>query len=199
MNCRRFLFALLLLLPGLRAGGQDLALDRAQSSLTFVGQAFLHSFRGEAREMSGSARFTPGAAVPVQKATLHFPIRALTTFQATRDAKMLEWLEAGAQPEAVFALESVRLLEGKPTQASAAQPARFAVEGALTLHGSRRPVSGTARGWREKDRLVVAGEVTLDTQTFGLPRIRTLMMTVDPKVRVSYRLSFILPADLRGQ
>lgn len=175
---------------------QEIPLDRKQSSVTFVGQAFLHSFRGEAKAVAGQARLSTGAAVPLQKATLRFQLSALTTFNAGRDQKMFEWLEVTRLPEAVFELESVRLLEGEAVQASAAQPARFRVAGSLTLHGRKQQIEGIARGWRVKDRLLVSGEVTLDTLSFGLPRIRQLMMTVDPNVKVTYRLAFVLPADL---
>lgn len=199
MRARRFLLLPLLLVGALRtASAQEIPLDRKQSSVTFVGQAFLHSFRGEAKALAGQARLSTGAMPPLQRATLRFQLSGLTTFNSGRDQKMFEWLEVTRLPEAVFELESVRPLEGETAQASAAQPARFQVVGSLTLHGRKQKIEGSARGWREKDRLLVTGEVSLDTLSFGLPRIRQLMMTVDPNVKVTYRLAFVLPANLRA-
>jgi hypothetical protein len=41
------------------ARGQDLPLDAGKSSVTFVGEAFLHNFRGEAKNLSGQASLDP--------------------------------------------------------------------------------------------------------------------------------------------
>ena len=90
---RHFLLAIvcgLLLASGATwtVSGQTLPLDGKASSLAFVGDAFLHSFHGEARNFTGSATLESGANPPVQKATLHFKTAALTTFHNGRDQKM---------------------------------------------------------------------------------------------------------------
>jgi len=177
------------------AAGQNLPLDPKASSLTFIGDSFLHSFHGEARDISGSAILDTEATPPVQKATLHFKTASLTTFHSGRDQKMRDWLKIDTHPEATFSLESVTLLEGDIPHAMATHQAKFQVTGQFTLNGVKQPISGNALGWREKDRLVVTGETVVDTLKYGLPQIREAFMTVGTNVKTSYRFSFILPEE----
>jgi polyisoprenoid-binding protein YceI len=177
------------------AATEKLPLDPKGSTLTFVGDSFLHSFHGEAKEFTGNAELDGSAASPVQKATLHFKTAALTTFHNGRDQKMRDWLKIDTHPDATFALETVKLIEGNIQQADAQHPAKFAVSGTLTLNGVKQPLGGTALGWREKDHLIVSGETVIDTLKHGLPQIREAFMTVATNVKTSYRFSFILPQE----
>jgi len=68
------------------------------------------------------------------------------------------------------------------------------VSGTLTLNGVKQPTGGSALGWRERDRLIVSGETTVDTLKHGLPQIREAFMTVGTDVKTTYRFSFILPS-----
>ncbi len=181
----------------LAAPAQDLPLDAGKSSVTFVGEAFLHNFRGEAKELSGQATLDPKAVPPVQKARLNFKTAALTTFNGGRDQKMYAWLQVTARPDATFRLESVRLESGDYQKASAEKPARFRVEGSFTFHGVTKPISGIANGWRADDRLYVSGDIVIDTLAFGLPQIREMLMTVGTNVKVKYRFAFVLPREFR--
>ncbi len=174
------------------ATAESLPMDSKNSSLTFVGQAFLHDFRGEAKEMSGSAEFDETAAPPIQRATLEFRTTALTTFRSDRDKKMQEWLKVDLHPVAIFRLDSVSVVSGNYREARAGNPATFEVRGTLTLNGVKQPISGRAQGWREGGRLIVSGEATVNTPDFGLPEVREMFMTVGPKVKTSYRFTFLL-------
>ena len=171
---------------------ESLPLDAKASSLTFVGSAFLHDFRGEAKEMTGSAELDESATPPIQRAALQFRVAALTTFRDDRDKKMREWLKVELHPVATFRLESVRVVSGNYRDARAANPASFEVRGSLSLNGVTRPISGQARGWREGGRVVVAGDAVVNTPDFGLPQIREMLMTVGPNVKTSYRFVFLL-------
>ena len=179
----------------LMAASQTLPLDPKASSLTFVGDAFMHTFRGEARNFTGNASLDSESTPPVQKATLHFKTAALTTFNNDRDKKMWEWLKIDAHPEATFALESVKLIEGDAQKADATHPAKFQVAGTLTLNGVKQSITGSAQGWREKDRLVVSGSTVIDTLKYGLPQIKQAFLTVGTNVKTSYRFTFVLPAE----
>ena len=163
--------------------------------MTFIGESFLHNFHGEAREFSGNAEFERDAVPPIQKATLRFKTAALTTFSQQRDQNMRDWLNIKVHPDATFQLESVKVLTGDYKTAGPSQPAKFEVHGILTLNGVRQPLSGTAQGWREKDRVIVAGETTVDTSKHGLPQIREAILTVGRNVKTAYRFSFVLPPD----
>ncbi len=182
-------------LSGLAAYGETLPLDPKGSSLTFDGEAFLHNFRGEAKEFNGNAVLDREAVPPIQRATLHFEMAGLTTFNEQRDLNMRTWLNIKVHPEATFQLESVKVLTGDYKTASPAQPAKFAVFGTLTLNGVKQPLSGIAQGWRENDRVIVAGETTVDTMKYGLPQIREMVLTVGKNVKTAFRFSFVLPSD----
>lgn len=197
MKLRASLFSLaavvLWIASPLGLAGQNLPLDAKGSSLTFVGDATLHTFKGEAKNISGSATLDPEATPPVQKASLRFKTAALTTFNDKRDQNMRDWLKVEVHPDVTFALESVKLVEGDSKQADPQHPAKFTVNGTFTLNGTKQPFSGAARGWRDKDRLVVSGEAVIDTLKFGLPQIKQAFLTVGTQVKTSYRFSFILP------
>jgi polyisoprenoid-binding protein YceI len=177
------------------AASQTLPLDPKASSLTFVGDALLHSFHGEARNFTGNAVLDTDATPPVQKATLRFKTAALTTFHNGRDKKMWEWLKVDTHPDATFALENVKLVEGDGQKADAGHPAKFQVSGTLTLNGVKQPITGNALGWREKDRLIVSGDTVVDTLKYGLPQVREALLTVGTNVKTSYRFAFILPPE----
>lgn len=181
------------------AAGQTLPLDSKASSLTFAGDAFMHTFHGEARNFTGNAVLEAGATPPVQKATLHFKTAALTTFNNDRDKKMWEWLKIDTHPDATFALEKVKLIEGDAEKADASHPARFQVTGTLTLNGVQQSITGSAQGWRDKDRLVVSGSTVIDTLKYGLPQIRQALLTVGTNVKTSYRFTFVLPAEFAAK
>ena len=187
--------SLLAYLAGVAAHGETLPLDPKGSSLTFIGESFLHNFHGEAKEFSGNAEFERDAVPPIQRATLHFKTAALTTFHQQRDQNMRGWLNIKVHPEATFQLEGVKVLTGDYKTASPAQPAKFAVSGTISLNGVKQPLSGTAQGWRENDRVIVAGEITVDTLKHGLPQIREAVLTVGRNVKTAFRFSFVLPPD----
>jgi len=172
-----------------------LPLDRKGSSVTFVGESFLHDFHGEAKEFSGDAELDPSATPPIQHAMLHFAEARLTTFHQGRDKKMFAWLNVGAHPDATFTLEKVQLTAGEFQAADAQHPASFTVAGSFIFNGIARPISGTAKGWRERDRLNITGETTVDTLKFGLPQIREAFLTVGTNVKVSYQFAFVLPRE----
>jgi polyisoprenoid-binding protein YceI len=177
------------------AGHSSLPLDPKGSSLTFLGESFMHNFHGEAKEFTGSASLDPQAAPPVQTARLVFKTAELTTFINARDKKMREWLHVDAHPDAVFELRSVRLLRGDWQKADAAHPADFKVSGAFTLNGETQTIIGAAKGWREKDRLIITGDTVVDTLKSGLLQIRMAFITVGTNVATTYRFSFVLPPD----
>src|SRR5450432_120659 len=120
----RFDRALVILLAGVAfaasAPAESLPLDAKASSLTFVGSAFLHDFRGEAKQISGSVELAESAIPPIQRATLQFRTASLTTSRDDRDKKMRAWLKVEGQPLATFRLESVSVVSGNYRDANAA-------------------------------------------------------------------------------
>lgn len=196
MKLIRFCQFAAILLSGASALADTLPLDPKGSSLTFTGESFLHNFHGEAKDFTGEATLDVNAAPPIQRAELHFKTASLTTSESDRDKKMWAWMHVDAHPEAVFRLDSVKLVSGDPRTAISANPAKFAVSGVFTLNGVDQPISGTAAGWRAKDRVIVAGATIVDTLKAGLPQIReAAIMTVGTQVTVEYKFAFVLPPD----
>ena len=198
LTISRRLFAALTvsLLFAATVSGQTLPLDAKGSTLTFVCGAFLHDFRGEAKDLTGNADLDATAVPPIQKATLHFKTATITTFQQTRDQKMRDWLNVTIHPDAMFQLESVKMLGGDYKTTDASRPAKFAVSGNFTLNGVKQRLACTAQGWRDKDRVIVAGDITVDTSKHGLLQIReAVVISVDADVKVSFRFAFVLPPD----
>ena len=109
---------------------------------------------------------------------------------------MKDWMQIPIHPDVDFTLEKVTPVSGDYRTASSHDPARFAVSGTLTLNAVKQRISGEALGWREHDRLVVTGDIVVNTLNFGLPQIRMLVITVAPDVKTSYRFSFKLPPQL---
>ena len=185
-------FGILVIFP-VFASAELVPLDVKDSSLTFIGEATLHKFRGEAKEFTGKAELNKNAVPPIRSATLHFRTAALTTFLPERDQKMREWLKVKVHPEATFYLQRVKLLSGKLETASASRPAKFAVSGTFILNGVKRPLAGTALAWRQGNRVIVTGQTMLNTLNYGLPRIKQAMvMTVGTHVEITYRFSFVI-------
>jgi polyisoprenoid-binding protein YceI len=181
---------------GASALADTLPLDPKGSSLTFKGESFLHNFHGEAKDFTGEATLDPNALPPIQRAELHFKTASLTTFESDRDKKMWAWMHIDTHPDAAFKLESVKLVSGDPRTATSASPAQFTVSGKFTLNGVEQPISGTAAGWRAKDRVIVSGATVVDTLKAGLSQIReAAIMTVGTQVAVEYRFAFVLPPD----
>jgi len=172
-----------------------LPLDRKGCFVKFLGKTFIHDFHGEAKEFSGNAELDPEAVPPIQHASLHFAEAKLTTFHEGRDKKMFAWLNPTAHPDAVFNLEKVQLTSGDFKAADAQHPASFRVAGSFTFNGVKKALTGTARGWRDKNRVVVQGDTTIDTLQFKLPQIRELVLTVETNVTVSYQFAFELPPE----
>jgi polyisoprenoid-binding protein YceI len=181
------------------AANQTLPLETAGSKVTFVGDAFLHTFQGEAKDIRGSAELNTDATPPVQKATLTFKTTALTTFNDDRDKNMRDWLKVSVHPQATFSLDKVKLVEGDISQASAQHPARFTVSGVFSLNGVKQAISGEALGWRDKNRLVVSGDTVIDTLNYGLPQVRKAFLTVGTNVKTHYQFAFTLPAEFAAK
>jgi len=192
-----FTFGALLLLVQVASAADPntLPLDLNGSSLKFFCESFMHNFHGEAKEFTGSAAVDTGATPPIQTATLRFKTVALTTFLKDRDEKMYGWLNVKVNPDATFKLQSVKLIGGDYKAADAQHPAQFNVSGTLTLNGVNHPVGGMAKGWREKDRIIVTGETVVDTLNYGLPQIRMAILTVGTNVKIAYTFNFVLPPD----
>lgn len=172
-----------------------LPLEAAESSFKFTGKSFLHSFQGQARDISGSASLSPGAVPFVQNAELVFKTAELTTFNKDRDSKMKDWLHMEAHPSIVFRLKKVAPISGDYKTATVDTPGKFSVTGVLSINGIEQTITEEATGWREKNHLVVTGLTVIDTLKFGLPQIRLAVITVATDVKAEYKFSFGLPPE----
>ena len=174
----------------------NLPLETVESSFKFTGKSFLHSFQGQAGEISGSVTVAPGATPFIQTGKLVFKTAQLTTFNKDRDSKMKDWMHVDTHPEIIFRLEKVTPTSGDYKSATEAAPSNFLIAGVLSINGVEQPISGQANGWREKNHLIVTGQTVIDTLRFGLPQIRLAVITVATDVKAEYKFSFSLPPEL---
>ena len=194
--CAPAIFACAILFGNTIQASTNLPLEASESSFKFTGKSFLHSFQGQAREISGSVSVSQGANPLVQSGKLVFKTAELTTFNKDRDGKMKDWMHVDTHPEIIFRLDKVVPVSSDYKSATEAAPAKFTVTGVLSINGVEQPVSDEATGWREKNHLVVKGLTVIDTLKFGLPQIRLAVITVATDVKAEYKFSFNLPPDL---
>jgi polyisoprenoid-binding protein YceI len=182
-----------LLIFALRLEAADAPLNVTASTLKFTGHAFLHDFHGEAKEFRGTAQVDPALPELVQSATITIAAAKMTTFIDARDRNMVAWLKVEANPEIRFELTKVKLARGDLAKATKEAPAHFAVSGTFTLNHVAKPLATDVTAWREGKQLVVEGAAQVDTADHGLPEVRTLFLTVDKEVDITFQLLFDVP------
>jgi polyisoprenoid-binding protein YceI len=175
----------------------EVPLDVKQSSLKFIGHSFLHDFKGEAKQFSGSAEMDTQIPSVVSTAKIDIQAAKLTTFESERDRNMFDWLHIDVNPDITFHLTKVTLVSGDPAHATKDHPAQFTVEGQFTLNKIATPLQAQAEGWREGSLLVVTGTTKVDTASHDLPIVKKLFMTVGKDVDIDFHLAFDLPPELR--
>ncbi|HEX4247099.1 MAG TPA: YceI family protein, partial [Pseudonocardia sp.] len=122
----------------------------------------------------------PGAPVT---ARLELPLSALRVDNPLMGREVERRLEAKRHPLVVAEVEGVTEAEDE------VGAGHYRVDGQLTLHGVRRPLSGTARLRVGPDgELAVAGRTRLDIRDFGLRPPSMLGLRVQPEVEVELRI-----------
>lgn len=174
----RFLAAAILGLPlAARADGALFVLDRAESHVDIAVKATLGSFVAHLVDYQVAITLDPEDG-RVETAAFHADLSGVKTGRADRDHNMSEWFQTNEFPQVVFELGAV---DRGPNGALTAR-------GQVHLHGQRREIRFPITVSVNRGLTVIDGTTTLDTQDFGLPIIRFLVLTVDPVVQVHFHL-----------
>jgi polyisoprenoid-binding protein YceI len=101
------------------------------------------------------------------------PVAEFNSGNSSRDANMLETLEASKYPNVEFASDSVRR-EGRD----------WRVHGRLSFHGVRRPVNFIVRPENSGDKVRIRGNFKVSLTEFKVERPRLLMIPVDDELEI---------------
>lgn len=161
--------------------------DAARSVLRWELPATLHTVRGSAPRFEGTVEADPlpggGHAV---RARIVVDAAAMNTGNAKRDRTMREKvLETGRYPEIVFELTTFKgdLSAFRPGQHFTVQ-----IEGALTVHGRRRPILLPVDVYVFEDHAIVTGSFPVHWKQHGLADPSFGLVKVKEPMQVVFRL-----------
>lgn len=132
--------------------------------------------------------------------TMTVELDSLDTGIGLRNKHMREtYLETGKYPRAVLTLTRVDI--GALPQGDSFKPLDVPFQGLLELHGTKRPVAGSARISRAGARLDVAASFELTTTEFGIapPHYMGISMAEKVKVNVGFSAPIQANIDERGR
>jgi hypothetical protein len=115
-------------------------------------------------------------------ARLVLPVTSLTSGNRLYDAELHSRLDARRFPEITAELRSITPLS----------PTRYAILGALTIHGTTRELSGALElSLSEDGTVVVTGHEVIDIRDFSISLPTVLMLKIFPDVTVQFRIQAI--------
>jgi polyisoprenoid-binding protein YceI len=174
----RLLTAAILALPlATRAEGAMFALDRSESHVDIAVKATLGSFVARLEDFNVAITLDPESG-RIETTSFHADLSAVKTGRTDRDHNMNDWLQTNEFPHVDFELGTVdRGPNGELT-----------ARGQFRLHGQQHEMRFPVTVSVNRGLAVIDGTATLDTQDYGLPIIRFLLLTVDPVVQVHFHL-----------
>lgn len=177
-----FLLFTLLLAATPALADTSLVLDPAHSRVEFAAKATNGSFQGHFTTF-GAEILTSRDNTWITSAELHFRFTDLKTGNADRDAHLLQWVENGKFPDAIYTLKK---LVKDPIQPIAV--------GSLTMHGLSQTIMANVKFTRNGDRYIIDGSTLLNYSDWDLktPR-RYKVISVDPEFTVHFHLEATLP------
>ena len=159
------------------ASGAEFVVDQAKSHIQVDVKATGHKFSGNLEKYTLRISGDAGSLTP-KSVALKWNFVDLLTGNPKRDGKMLEWLEHGSHSTGTFDLSSFsRKADGT-----------MMAEGKLAFHGVSKTISFPVTTERKGDELTVTGEASINHQDFDLEIIRMLVLTVNPVVKVRFKL-----------
>lgn len=161
-----------------RAASVPLVIDLTQSRIEVVVKATVDSFTGTLDNYDAGV-WVDEETGAVAKARVAFHFADVKTGKADRDTAMHEWQDTEKNPDGLFALSALTRNEAGAMTAT----------GTLALHGQAKEIEFPVAVTHDGGLYGIDGDVTLDTQEFGLPVIRKfLVLKVDPVVHVRFHL-----------
>jgi polyisoprenoid-binding protein YceI len=130
-------------------------------------------------DLSGTALVdTSDDQFALTAAELRIPVTSLHSGRQLYDAEVHRRLDAQRYPLISADLRAARRLNG----------ARWSLDGAVTIHGTVRPMTGAAELLLDGEHLRASGEHVVDIREFGISLPSALMLRIYPDVTVRFRL-----------
>jgi polyisoprenoid-binding protein YceI len=158
-------------------GAAHLVLDPEATRIHFVLPTTVSAVRGHARLARGEIRLDPSGG----RTSGEIVVAAASTETGIglRDSRMhREVLEVSDHPEIVFLPEWTDVL---PPDAG---DARVRVRGLVAIHGTRHPVTISARVRRDGHRVRIAAAFEIPYVEWGMKDMQTLFLETSPRVQV---------------
>lgn len=157
------------------AGTMDV--DAKKSWLKLDCKATGHSWTASVKTFTASVTGDDDSLVPTA-AQVKWKFSDIDSDEADRDTKMLDWLDATKNPTGVWKMT------GQWKDGSGQQY----VKGPLTIAGVSKEIVIPVTAKKAGNVVSLDGETWIDTTDFGLPIIKMLVLTVNPKVKISFHL-----------
>ena len=159
------------------ASAGTMKVDAQKSWLKLDCKATGHSWRSNVKSFTASVTGDDATLVP-QAAEVKWKFSDIDSTKPDRDKKMLDWLGATKNPTGTWKMSG-------QWRDSAGQQY---VKGQLTIAGVSKEIVIPVTAKKSGNNVSLDGEVWIDTTDFGLPIISMLVMTVNPKVKISFHL-----------
>lgn len=151
-----------------------LDVDKTKSKIQVLAKATGHNFTGTLTDYTITASGDATTLKPTAL-DLSWSFKNLDTADKGRDTEMIKWLGGGA-PKGSYKFVKVWSKDGVDY-----------AEGTLTINGVAKTVQIPITVKKDAGVITTTGKVEIDYKNFGLPIVRAmLVMTVDPKVTVSF-------------
>lgn len=137
---------------------------------------FFHKFNTTLNNYNYDFRFLKSEK-RIIKADFSFNLKDLDTGINARNRKMLNWLDAEKHPRAEFKMTGAEKKRGK-----------YFVKGSFELNGVSREIEIIFKISFRKDLITIDGETELYYTEFALPKIKMLLLSVNPRLKITFHL-----------
>mgnify|MGYP002654602164 CR=1 FL=1 len=169
------ILSLLAMASMVSAGTMDI--DAQKSWLKLDCKATGHSWSASVKTFTASVTGDDASLVP-SAAQVKWKFSDIDSAEADRDKKMLDWLSATKNPTGSW----------KMTGQWKDNAGQQYVKGPLTIAGVSKEIVIPVTAKKSGNVVSLDGETWIDTTDFGLPIIKMLVLTVNPKVKISFHL-----------
>lgn len=169
------LFSLFAMMSIASAG--TMKFDAQKSWLKVDCKATGHGWTAQLKNFSASVSGDDTTLVP-KSAQIKWKFSDIDSAEADRDKKMLDWLNATKNPSGSWKMTG---------QWKDSKGQQF-VKGPLTIAGVSKEIVIPVTANKSGKNISLDGEVWIDTTDYGLPVIKMLVMTVNPKVKIRFHL-----------
>jgi len=159
------------------ASAGTMKIDASKSWLKIDCKATGHSWSAQLKKFSASVSGDDSTLTP-KAAQMSWNFSDLDSNEADRDKKMLDWLNSTKTPGGSWKMTG-QWKDGTGQQY---------VKGPLTIAGVSKEITIPVTAKKDGKNVSLDGEVWIDTSDHGLPIIKMLVMTVNPKVKIKFHL-----------